>query len=215
MRLRNKPWAKDKIAQHPQYVVPNPEEIKGKWDKLFLQDQPISIEVGTGKGQFVTEMARTHSDRNFIGIEKYESVIITALERLIEAELPNLKLLHVNAADLAKYFDENEISRVYLNFSDPWPKTRHEKRRLTYKSFLKLYESILIPGGEVHFKTDNQGLFEYSLVSFSHYGMILNAVSLDLHNSGMEDNIMTEYEENFSKIGNRIYRCEAQFQIKE
>ncbi|WP_042354747.1 tRNA (guanosine(46)-N7)-methyltransferase TrmB [Bacillus rubiinfantis] len=212
MRLRHKPWAKEKIQQFPQYVVPNPEEYKGKWHEAFAKAQPLHIEVGTGKGHFITEMAKANPDINYIGIELFDSVIVAALDRLIEADLPNLKLLNVNANDLAKYFTKNDVSRVYLNFSDPWPKTRHEKRRLTYKSFLKLYEEIMIDGGEVHFKTDNQGLFEYSLLSFSAYGMLLKFISLDLHHSDVHGNIMTEYEQKFSEKGNRIYRCEVQFQ---
>ncbi len=212
MRVRNKPWAKDKIDQYPQYIVANPEQYKGKWHEVFEQDQPIHIEVGTGKGQFITGMAKANPTINYIGIEVYDSVIVIALDRLIEADLPNLKLLHVNASDITKYFSKNEVDRVYLNFSDPWPKSRHEKRRLTYKDFLKSYEDILVDRGEIHFKTDNQGLFEYSLRSFSEYGLLLKYVSLDLHNSDYEGNIMTEYEEKFSEKGSRIYRCEVKYQ---
>jgi tRNA (guanine-N7-)-methyltransferase len=212
MRLRHKPWAKEKIEQHPQYVVANPENFKGKWHEAFGNDQPLHIEVGTGKGQFITGMAKANPGINYIGIELFDSVIVAALDRLIEADLPNLKLLNVNASDLDKYFTKNDVDRVYLNFSDPWPKSRHEKRRLTYKDFLKLYEDILVDGGEIHFKTDNQGLFEYSLMSFSAYGLLLKYVSLDFHKSGYEGNIMTEYEQKFSEQGNRIYRCEVKYQ---
>ncbi|MDQ6599968.1 tRNA (guanosine(46)-N7)-methyltransferase TrmB [Bacillus salipaludis] len=212
MRLRNKPWAKEKIEQHPQYIVPNPEDFKGRWKEAFVKDQPLHIEIGTGKGRFITEMAKAHPDINYMGIEVYDSVIVAALDRLIEADLPNLKLLNVNAEDLEKYFAKNDVARVYLNFSDPWPKVRHEKRRLMYKDFLKKYEDILIDGGEIHFKTDNQGLFEYSLRSFSEYGLLLKFVSLDLHNSDYEGNIMTEYEQKFSEKGNRIYRSEVKYQ---
>jgi tRNA (guanine-N7-)-methyltransferase len=212
MRLRNKPWAKDKIEQYPQYAVSNPEQYRGKWQEVFGNSQPIHIEVGTGKGQFITEMAKAHPDINYFGIELYDSVIVSALDRLIEADVPNLKLLNVNAADLGKYFAKNDIDRVYLNFSDPWPKTRHEKRRLTYKDFLMLYEDIMVDGGEIHFKTDNQGLFEYSLMSFSQYGLLFKFISLDLHKSDFEGNIMTEYEQKFSEKGNRIYRCEVKYQ---
>jgi tRNA (guanine-N7-)-methyltransferase len=211
MRLRNKPWAKERIEEYPQYIVPNPEEFRGRWTEAFAKAQPLHIEVGTGKGRFVTEMAKAHPDINYIGIELFDSVIVAALDRLIEAELPNLKLLNVNASDLEKYFTKNDVDRVYLNFSDPWPKTRHEKRRLTYKDFLKSYENILVDGGEIHFKTDNQGLFEYSLMSFSAYGLLLKFLSLDLHSSSFEGNIMTEYEEKFSEKGNRIYRCEVKY----
>lgn len=212
MRVRNKPWAREMLDKYPQYVPPSPEENKGKWKTIFSKEQPLHIEVGTGKGRFITEMAKANPHINYIGIEVYESVLVTALDRLIEAELPNLKLLNVNAEKLTDVFAKGEVSRLYLNFSDPWPKTRHAKRRLTYKSFLKQYEDILIEKGEIHFKTDNQGLFEYSLMSFSEYGMLLKYVSLDLHNSDFEGNIMTEYEEKFSQKGSRIYRCEVQFQ---
>jgi len=212
VRLRNKPWAEEFIASHPEVIIPNPEEFKGNWQRIFGNDNPVHIEVGTGKGQFVTGMALANPDINYIGIELYTSVIVVALEKVIEANTPpNLRLLKVNGADLAKYFTKGDVSRVYLNFSDPWPKTRHAKRRLTHGGFLKLYESILIDNGEIHFKTDNRGLFEYSLISISEYGMLLKYVSLDLHVNMPEDNIMTEYEEKFSAKGQPIYRLESQF----
>ena len=211
MRLRNKPWAKDKIQSHPQFVVPNPEEYKGRWNELFGNDNPLHIEVGSGKGRFITGMAAANPEINYIGIEVFESVIVYALNNVIEADLPNVKLLQVNAVDLQNYFAKGDVSRVYLNFSDPWPKTRHEKRRLTYSSFLNIYENILPEKGEIHFKTDNRGLFQYSLTSMSQYGMILKDVNLHLHDSQPEDNVMTEYEEKFSNKGSRIYRVEAQF----
>ena len=216
MRLRNKPWAEDFIAANPHIVIPNPEDHKGKWGEVFQNDNPLHIEVGTGKGQFVTGMAKANPDINYMGIELYDSVIVSALENALEAgTLPNLKLLKVNGAHLAKFFEKNDVSRVYLNFSDPWPKTRHEKRRLSHGNFLKLYESILVDNGEVHFKTDNRGLFEFSLLSMSAYGMLLKYVSLDLHVNMPEDNIMTEYEEKFSAKGQPIYRLESQFMTKK
>ncbi|MCS0671139.1 tRNA (guanosine(46)-N7)-methyltransferase TrmB [Cytobacillus firmus] len=211
MRQRNKPWAKDKLAEYPQYVISDPEKYKGKWKEAFDKDQPLHIEIGTGKGRFITGMAKANPEINYIGIELAESVIVTALDRIIEDELPNVKLLNVNANDLRDYFEKGEVDRVYLNFSDPWPKKRHAKRRLTYRSFLEIYENILGDKGEIHFKTDNQGLFESSLMSFSEYGMLLTFVSLDLHNSDYEGNIMTEYEEKFSSRGSRIFRCEVQY----
>jgi tRNA (guanine-N7-)-methyltransferase len=212
MRLRNKPWAREKIDAHPQYIISELENAKGNWHNIFGNNNPIHIEVGTGKGQFVTGMAKQNPDINYIGIELYESVIISALDLLIEADVLNLKLLNVDGSNLLTYFEKGEIGQVYLNFSDPWPKVRHAKRRLTYKSFLHLYETLMPVGGEVHFKTDNQGLFEYSLKSFSEYGMLLKFVSLDLHNSEFEGNVMTEYEEKFSAKGQLIYRSEAKFQ---
>ncbi len=211
MRLRNKPWAQDKIDHHPQFVIPKPEALKGKWQEVFEKQQPLQIEIGSGKGRFITEMAKAHPEINYIGIELSKSVLVAALDRVIEANLPNVKLLNVNANELETFFGKNEVDCIYLNFSDPWPKSRHEKRRLTYKTYLKMYENILKNGGEIHFKTDNQGLFEYSLMSFSAYGLLLKDISLDLHNSHFEGNIMTEYEQKFSEKGNRIYRCEVQF----
>jgi tRNA (guanine-N7-)-methyltransferase len=212
MRLRNKPWANDKLLQYPEYVIQNPELCKNKWQEKFSNDHPIHIEVGTGKGQFVFGMAKANPDINFIGIEMQESVIVSALDRIIEEPLPNLKLLNVDGTNLRDLFAKDDVERVYLNFCDPWPKKRHEKRRLTYKTFLKLYEDILKEKGEIHFKTDNQGLFEFSLKSFSEYGLLLKFVSLDLHKSDFENNIMTEYEEKFSAKGQRIYRSEVKYQ---
>ncbi len=215
MRLRNKPWAAEYIEAHPDVIIPNPEDYKGKWHEVFGNENPIHIEVGTGKGQFVLGMAKQNPDINYIGIELFDSVIVCALEKVVEAEKPaNLRLLKVNGAKLQEYFAKGDVSRVYLNFSDPWPKKRHAKRRLTHEGFLKLYESILIDNGEIHFKTDNRGLFEYSLVSMNQYGMRLNYVSLDLHAEMPEDNIMTEYEEKFSAKGQPIYRLESQFLTK-
>ncbi|WP_416827744.1 tRNA (guanosine(46)-N7)-methyltransferase TrmB [Ectobacillus polymachus] len=211
MRLRFKPYANEMIQNHPQFVISNPEEHKGKWADVFSNHNPIHIEVGTGRGRFIYGMAKANPTVNYIGIEKYSSVIVDALDKLIQEELPNLKLIYKDAKDITEFFADGEIQRVYLNFSDPWPKTRHEKRRLTYKQFLHNYEQVLVQGGEIHFKTDNQGLFEYSLCSISQYGMILQYVSLDLHHSDFEGNIMTEYEEKFSQKGNRIYRVEAKF----
>ncbi|MBM7704874.1 tRNA (guanosine(46)-N7)-methyltransferase TrmB [Metabacillus iocasae] len=212
MRLRNKPGAQERLDSYPQYIIANPAEYKGKWQEVFENDHPIHIEVGTGKGQFLVGMAKQNPHINYIGIELYKSVIVSALDKLIEEDLPNLRLLNVDASELGDYFAKGDVSQVYLNFSDPWPKVRHAKRRLTYKTFLKLYEDLLINQGEIHFKTDNQGLFEYSLTSFSEYGMLLKYVSLDLHNSDFEGNVMTEYEERFSRKGQRIYRCEAKYQ---
>lgn len=211
MRVRNKPWAADKLAEHTNYVVTNPEALKGKWNDHFEKNQPIHIEVGSGKGQFIVGMAKQNPDINYIGIERQTSVAVMALDKILESELPNVKLLNTDGGLISDYFEAGEVDRVYLNFSDPWPKYKHEKRRLTYRSFLENYQTILKANGEVHFKTDNQGLFEYSLCSFSQYGMILNQVWLDLHASDYEGNVRTEYEEKFAAKGQPIYRVEAQF----
>ncbi len=215
MRLKHKPWAAEYIAQHPDVIIPNPEDYKGKWHEVFGNNNPVHIEVGTGKGQFVLGMAQQNPEINYIGIELFDSVIVCALEKIEAANKPsNLRLLKVNGGDLEKFFAKNDVDRVYLNFSDPWPKGRHAKRRLTHEGFLKLYETVLVDNGEIHFKTDNRGLFEYSLVSMNQYGMALNYVSLDLHVNMPEDNVMTEYEEKFSKKGQPIYRLECQFKTK-
>lgn len=215
MRVRNKPEALAKLASYPQYVITQPENYRGRWQELFGNHQPIHIEVGSGKGRFINEMAKAHPEINYIGIEMNKNVLVNALDKLIESEVPNLKLLLVDGRHLTEYFADNEIDLLYLNFSDPWPKSRHEKRRLTYHTFLATYEKILKNQGEIHFKTDNRGLFEYSLSSFSQYGMTLKQVWLDLHQSQYEGNIMTEYEEKFSSKGQPIYRVEAQFPPKE
>jgi tRNA (guanine-N7-)-methyltransferase len=211
MRLRNKPWAKDKLLQHPQVVVREPEQYKGNWTLSFKPEAPLHIEIGTGKGQFVSGMAEHHRDVLFVGIELMESVIVSALEKILETEVPNVKLINKNAADMKEFFAEGEADRIYLNFSDPWPKNRHEKRRLTHRSFLEMFESLLKEDGQIHLKTDNLGFFQYSLESFEQYGMKVRNVSWDLHKSGFRNNVMTEYEEKFSQRGNPIYRCEASF----
>lgn len=215
MRLKHKPWAAEYIQQHPDVIIPNPEDYKGKWNEAFGNDNPIHIEVGTGKGQFVLGMALQNPEINYIGIELFDSVIVCALEKIEAANKPsNLRLLKVDGAKLEEFFGKGDVDRVYLNFSDPWPKVRHAKRRLTHEGFLEIYENILVDNGEIHFKTDNRGLFEYSLVSMNEYGMALNYVSLDLHANMPEDNIMTEYEEKFSKLGQPIYRLECQYKTK-
>lgn len=213
MRVRNRPGAAEMLAAHPNFVISDPTLWKGKWNELFENDHPIHIEIGMGKGQFITGMAKAHPEINYIGVEMQVSVVSIALDKLIEQPLPNLKLLHVDGSALTEYFADSEVDQIYLNFPIHGQK-RHEKRRLTYKTFLAVDEQILRPNGEIHFKTDNQGLFEYSLASFSQYGMILKQVWLDLHQSQFEGNIMTEYEEKFSSKGQRIYRVEAQFQDK-
>lgn len=211
MRLRNKPWAKDALASHPEMVIQNPEQWKGRWQERFGNDNPIHIEIGSGKGQFVSGMAKKNPNINYIGIEIQESVLVVALEKALVADVPNLQLLHVNGGQVTDYFEKGEVNQIYLNFSDPWPKKRHAKRRLTHESFLVGYEQVLPPFGELHFKTDNRGLFEYSLASFSQFGLILKQVWLDLHKVDFPENVMTEYEEKFSAKGHPIYRVEVIF----
>lgn len=211
MRVRKRKGAEEHLANHPQYVILKPEAAKGKWHELFGNDNPIHIEVGSGKGAFITGMAQQNPDINYIGIDIQLSVLSYALDKVLASGAENVKLLRVDGSSLTNYFEDGEVDMMYLNFSDPWPKSRHEKRRLTYKTFLDTYKQILPENGEIHFKTDNRGLFEYSLASFSQYGMVLNKVWLDLHASDYEGNVMTEYERKFSEKGQVIYRVEAQF----
>ena len=211
MRLRNKPWAKDALVSHPEMVIQDPAQWKGRWHERFGNNNPIHIEIGSGKGQFVSGMARQNPNINYIGIEIQESVLVVALEKALAADVPNLQLLHVNGGQVTDYFEDGEVDQIYLNFSDPWPKKRHAKRRLTHESFLVGYEKVLQPFGELHFKTDNRGLFEYSLASFSQFGLVLKQVWLDLHQVEFPGNVMTEYEEKFSAKGHPIYRVEVIF----
>lgn len=211
MRVRKRKGAEEHLANHPQYVILEPEAAKGKWHELFGNDNPIHIEVGSGKGAFITGMAQQNPNINYIGIDIQLSVLSYALDKVLASGAKNVKLLRVDGSSLTNYFEDGEVDMMYLNFSDPWPKSRHEKRRLTYKTFLDTYKQILPENGEIHFKTDNRGLFEYSLASFSQYGMVLNKVWLDLHASDYEGNVMTEYERKFSEKGQVIYRVEAQF----
>ena len=212
MRVRNRKGATELLEAHPQYVILNPADAKGRWQEIFGNDHPIHVEVGSGKGAFVSGMAKANPEINYIGIDIQKSVLSYALDKVLATGVPNIKLLWVDGSDLTDYFEEGEIDRLYLNFSDPWPKKRHEKRRLTYQSFLATYQQSLPENGEIHFKTDNRGLFEYSLVSFSQYGMKLKGVWLDLHASDFEDNVLTEYEQKFANKGQVIYRVEAAFE---
>lgn len=211
MRVRKRKGAEEHLANNPHYVILNPEDAKGRWHDVFGNDRPIHIEVGSGKGGFITGMALKNPDINYIGIDIQLSVLSYALDKVLASEVPNVKLLRVDGSSLTNYFEDGEVDMMYLNFSDPWPKTKHEKRRLTYKDFLDTYKRILPEHGEIHFKTDNRGLFEYSLASFSQYGMTLRQIWLDLHASNYEGNVVTEYEEKFSNKGQVIYRVEANF----
>ena len=199
MRVWKRKGAEEHLANHPQYVILEPEAAKGKWHELFGNDNPIHIEVGSGKGAFITGMAEQNPDINYIGIDIQLSVLSYALDKVLASGAENVKLLRVDGSALTNYFEDGEEEMMYLNFSDPWPKSRQEKRRLKYKTFLDTYKQILPEYGEMHFKTDNRGLFEYSLASFSQYGMVLNKVWLDLHASDYEGNVMTEYERKLSE----------------
>ena len=204
MRLRNVPGARETIIEN-QFSIQEPEQKKGKWAEVFGNDHPIHIEVGMGKGQFIIEMAKRNPEINYIGIEKYSSVLVRAVEKLEDFEQNNLRLIRMDAENIEEVFDKDEVDRIYLNFSDPWPKDRHAKRRLTSTRFLERYNNILTPEGRVMFKTDNKDLFDFSLEQVEEAGWILENHTYDLHHSEYnEGNVMTEYEEKFSSMGNPI-----------
>jgi len=210
-RVRKQPGTREALMQYAPVVVLEPEQNKGNWKAVFGNDHPIQIEVGMGKGKFVSTMARQNPDINFIGIEVIEEVLLDAVKRMNRAEgIPdNLRLVWINASLLEDLFDAGEVDRIYLNFSDPWPKTRHAKRRLTHKGFLEQYAAILKAEGQVHFKTDNQGLFEFSLNEFSACDWRLQHIQLDMYKKLPEGNVATEYETKFHNQGMPIYRLEA------
>lgn len=205
MRLRNIKGSREAVA-NDIYVIKEPEKLKGNWKSFFANDNPIHLEIGTGKGKFITELALQNPDINYIGIEKYSSVLLRALEKRRETELNNLYYLRFDAVYLLDIFAENEVARIYLNFSDPWPKERHAKRRLTSRQFLDRYDRFLQKDGEVIFKTDNRDLFDFSLKEAEATGWKIKDLTYDLHRSEYaKDNIMTEYEERFVSLGNPIY----------
>lgn len=210
MRLRNIPGSREAIASS-DFVIHEDvmTEKKGHWNEVFGNSLPIYIEVGMGKGQFITRMASMHPDRNFIGIEKYSSVLIRALEKREQmTDLHNLYFLRMEAEDLPQVFAPGEAAGIYLNFSDPWPKDRHAKRRLPSKEFLARYDQILAPEGRIEFKTDNRDLFIFSLEQAEEAGWTVEQLTWDLHHDPamMEGNVMTEYEERFSAKGNPIHK---------
>ncbi len=211
MRLRNIPGA-DEVVSNSPYCIQNATEYKGKWHELLGNSNPIHIEVGMGKGRFLMELAALHPDINYIGIERYTSVLLRAVQKMEELMLPNVHFLCIDAATLPEIFDKGEVARIYLNFSDPWPKDRHVKRRLTSSEFLARYDQFLAPDGRIEFKTDNQDLFTFSLDEINASEIWhLDAFTRDLHHDPVlnEGNIMTEYEEKFSSIGNPICKLIA------
>ena len=205
MRLRNVKNKEEILGASP-YLVKNPEENIGKWNEVFGNDKPIYIEIGMGKGKFIIENALRYPDINFIGIEKFDSVLARSLPKIPEG-LDNLLIIRMDALNIENVFSK-EIDRIYLNFSDPWPKARHHLRRLSSKVFLEKYEKIFKGDPEIHQKTDNQGLYIYSLMSYSENGYVLSDITFDLHKD-KEDIITTEYEDKFSSKGTPIYSVVA------
>lgn len=209
MRLRHIRGSEETITESP-YVISEPEAKVGKWHEVFGNHNPIHIEVGMGKGRFIMEMAGLNPNINYIGIERYSSVLLRALQKREELELSNIQFMCIDAKNLAEIFAPGEVDRIYLNFSDPWPKDRHAKRRLTSPEFMGVYNQVLNPEGTVEFKTDNRGLFDYSLEAIPEAGWSIQGATFDLHNSSMaENNVMTEYESKFSAEGKPICKLIA------
>lgn len=206
MRLRNVHGAKEKI-ESSKYIVLNYKELRGNYKSLFGNNNPIHIEIGMGKGQFIVENAKRYPNINFIGIEKFDSVIVRAIEKIEEEEIPNLRLIRMDAQEIAEVFDR-EIETIYLNFSDPWPKVRHAHRRLSSRKFLERYDSLFKDTKRIVMKTDNRHLFEFSIKEFTDYGYAIDNLCLDVYNEGVIDNIPTEYEMKFSSKGFPIYLIE-------
>ena len=205
MRLRNIPGARDAIAASP-WVIQKPEDHCGSWKEIFGNDRPLHLEIGTGKGRFIMQLAQEHPEINYIGIEKYSSVLLRCLEKQEELQLQNLFFIRGDAELINTYFAEGEIGRIYLNFSDPWPKERHARRRLPSSEYLRRYDRILAQGGIIEFKTDNRDLFDFAVEETAGSAFEIAQITYDLHRdpSMNAGNIMTEYEEKFSKKGNKI-----------
>ena len=210
MRLRNVPGARD-VMDANEYVYTEPEGMAGTWSQIFGNNNPVNIEIGMGKGRFITTLASMNPDINYVGIEKYSSVLLRAVEKQDELCLPNLRFIRMDAENITSVFGKEEVDRIYLNFSDPWPKDRHAKRRLTSRQFFARYNEILKSTGRVEFKTDNRPLFDFSVEEVNEAGWKLSVCTYDLHNDEklMEGNVMTEYEERFSSQGNPICKLVA------
>ena len=210
MRLRNVPGARD-VMDANEYVYTEPEGMAGTWSQIFGNNNPVHIEIGMGKGRFITTLASMNPDINYVGIEKYSSVLLRAVEKQDELNLPNRRFIRMDAENITSVFGKEEVDRIYLNFSDPWPKDRHAKRRLTSRQFFARYNKILKSTGRVEFKTDNRPLFDFSVEEVNEAGWKLSVCTYDLHNDEklMEGNVMTEYEERFSSQGNPICKLVA------
>lgn len=209
MRMRKKKNCAARMERCSELRITEPERYKGRWREAFGNDNPIHIEIGCGKGAFVTGMAAREPEINFIAIEKVEDVIVMAMEKAQAAELKNVRFIDIDAERIEDFFEKGEIVRIYLNFSDPWKKSKQAKRRLTHKRFLDRYKEVLPTGGEIWFKTDNIKLFEFSLNSFAAENFKLKNITFDLHDSDFPGNVITEYEQKFIDLGQPIYRLEA------
>lgn len=216
MRLRGRKGIRESLEQQEDLVILDPKQYKGQWSKLFGNDRPIFVEFGMGKGQFISQMSHKHQQYNFIGFDMFDELVRRASEKArnawSEEEVdtpPNLKLALANIESIEEIFEPGELERIYLNFSDPWPKAKHARRRLTHPRFLKKYVELLNAKGQIHFKTDSETLFEFSLNAFADFGLQMTNLSLNLHRDGLnEEHVMTEYEQKFMGKGMNIHRVE-------
>ncbi|SFL64120.1 tRNA (guanine-N7-)-methyltransferase [Paenibacillus sp. 1_12] len=216
MRLRGRKGIREALIAQPELIILEPATYKGKWSSLFGNNNPIHVELGMGKGKFISELSYQNPDINYIGVDMYDELLRRAGEKAELARaadggnLDNLKLALFNIEKIEEIFDSNELERIYLNFSDPWPKKRHARRRLTHAGFVRKYIEILNEKGEIHFKTDSRSLFEFSLNSFADMGLRMRNISLNLHGEGVRtDLVLTEYETKFSEQGVPIHRLEV------
>lgn len=215
MRLRKKPWIDEAILEFDDFVYSAQAQIesieKGAWEKVFGRSAPLHVELGTGKGRFISQTAALFPEINFIGIEAQQDIVYFAAQKVKAQGLKNVRLLKYDINGIENIFAESEVDRFYINFCDPWPKKRHAKRRLTHVNFLGKYRRLLGPTGQIFFKTDNRALFDFSLEQFKEADLNVEKLTFDLHSSGIESNIMTEYEAKFSALGEKINRCELSF----
>ncbi len=209
MRLRNVRGGRSILESYPSEIILDPSAHRGRWRNLFGNDRPLHLEIGMGKGRFVMGAAQRNPEANFIGMDRMDSAAVRALQRLLADPLPNVRMVVGCASKLETCFADGEVDRLLLNFSDPWPKKAHAKRRLTHVGFLDRYRKVLAPGAELHFKTDDRRLFEFTLEHLSQHGWRLETVNLDLHAAEPEDNVRTEYEEAFAAEGHPIYKLVA------
>ena len=208
MRLRKKWWARPELEECPLFIS-EPREYKGKWAEKFNNDNEIFLELGCGRGEFLVQNATLNPQKNYIAIDLKDEVLVFAKRKVIEKELTNVRIVPLQIAFINEVFDNNEISRIYINFCNPWPKERHNKRRLTHKKFLEKYKEFIKPGSEIWFKTDNKELFEASIDYFKESGFELLFTTFDLHNSGFQPNVVTEYESKFTGLGMKIMFLKA------
>jgi tRNA (guanine-N7-)-methyltransferase len=215
MRMRKKPNMPQRMERCAAVHITEPETYRESWLEKFQGYKSLHLEIGCGRGRFTAETALSAPDTLLVAVERVPEALIIGMERAVREEIPNVRFINGDAASLPLWFGAGEIDRIYLNFCDPWPGSRHAKRRLTHESFLRIYRALLSPCGEIHFKTDNQPLFEFSLHEFAFCGFAVSDVTYDLHNSGFEENVMTEYERHFSGEGVPICRCVAKLEVRD